>query len=220
MRRPPLRPAGAAFPAMLALAALAGWALTGCRPPVSAAKPRGRDPPPRSRQCGRHRFRGAARQDSRRRSLSWWRSGRARWDARRAMKIERAYAARTRLGPRPGERRGRPGLGQGLGCAWDSIRPRSSAPATRQSARRDRPRSSPCWPCPQARHRRQPDRVSLIAGHRPGSAATRACPGRLAGPARPSGTTGLISGAACPGWPLSPRWPCRSPSPHGSGPRS
>ena len=114
MRRPPLRPAGAAFPAVLALAALAGCALTGCSA-GSAAKPAAatsaaQSPAPAAtgQRCGTSKTAAGV--------PVVVEIGQGPAGCPTAMKIERAYSAALASGDAPGNGGGGPVSVKGWVC--------------------------------------------------------------------------------------------------------
>jgi hypothetical protein len=114
MRRPPLRPAGTAFPAVLALAALAGCALTGCSA-GSAAKPAAatsaaQSPVPAAtgQRCGTGKTAAGV--------PVLVEIGQGPVGCPTAMKIERAYAAALASGHAPGNGGGGPVSVKGWVC--------------------------------------------------------------------------------------------------------
>ncbi len=113
MRRYPWRPAGAAFPALLALAVLTGCALTGCgtggsaKPAAATSTAPSPVPAPTGRKCGAGKTAAGV--------PVLVEVGQGPVGCATAMKIERAYAAALASGRAPGNGGGGPGLPQGLG---------------------------------------------------------------------------------------------------------
>lgn len=114
MRRYPWRPAGAAFPAFLALAVLTGWALTGCgtggsaKPSAATSAAPSPVPAPTGRKCGAGKTAAAV--------PILVEVGQGPVGCPTAMRIERAYAAALASGQAPGNGGGGPVAIQGWVC--------------------------------------------------------------------------------------------------------
>ena len=114
MRRPPLRPAGAAFPAVLALAVLAGCALTGCgagaaaKPAAATSTAQSPVPAATGEKCGT----GKTAADV----PILVEIGQGPVGCAAAMKIERAYGAALASGHAPGNGGGGPVSVRGWVC--------------------------------------------------------------------------------------------------------
>lgn len=114
MRRYPWRPAGAAFPALLALAVLTGCALTGCstggsaKPEAATSTASSPVPAPTGRKCGS----GKTAADV----PILVEVGQGPVGCPTAMKIERAYAAALASGKAPGNGGGGPVSIKGWVC--------------------------------------------------------------------------------------------------------
>jgi hypothetical protein len=114
MRRPPLRPAGAAFPAVLALAALAGCALTGCsagraaKPAAATSAAQSPVPAATGQRCGTGKTAAGV--------PVLVEIGQGPVGCPTAMKIERAYSAALASGDAPGNGGGGPVSVKGWVC--------------------------------------------------------------------------------------------------------
>jgi hypothetical protein len=114
MRRPPLWPAGAAFPAVLALAVLAGCALTGCgagraaKPAAATSAAQSPMPAATGQRCGM----GKTAADV----PVLVEIGKGPVGCPAAIKIERAYAAALASGHAPGNGGGGPVSVRGWVC--------------------------------------------------------------------------------------------------------
>ena len=114
MRRPPLRPAGAAFPAAAALAALAGCALTGCsagnaaKPAAATSAAQSPGPAATGQRCGTGKTAAGV--------PVVVEIGQGPVGCPTAMKIERAYSAALASGDAPGNGGGGPVSVKGWVC--------------------------------------------------------------------------------------------------------
>jgi hypothetical protein len=114
MRRSPRRPAGAAGPAVLALAVLTGWALTGCsatgsaKPVAASSTTQPPAPTATGRKCGTGKTAAGV--------PVVVEVGRGSVGCRTAMTIERAYAAALASGRAPGNGGGGPVSIKGWVC--------------------------------------------------------------------------------------------------------